>query len=223
MTVRTFGINLTTRIFISLFFIIVFTGCTLAHAPSFTGTVLSPAPKATDFSLLDQFGETVTLGDYKNQVVILTFVYTDCNDICPLIAHRLKEAEKYLRDGTTGQLNYNILLISVDPARDTGVNRQEFLKNYGLGSWKYLVGQEAQLKQLWSAYYVAALIDQSNQHSEESNSIDALGTQLLNNYSVTHQGPVYIIDKTGHARSIFTLPFDAEDLANDVKLLVNEN
>ena len=89
--------------------------------------------------------------------------------------------------------------------------------------WKYLVGQEQELEDIWSAYYVSSLINESDAYSGQSNSRDALETELLNNYSVTHQGPVYLIDRTGHARSIFTLPFDSEDLANDIKLLVKEN
>lgn len=218
---RTFGINLSRRFIIASLVLFIFTGCNSVNAPSFAGTVLSQAPEATDFTLLDQFGETITLADYKNQVVVLTFVYTACNDICPLIAHRLKEAEKYLIDAAD---EIAILLISVDPDRDTVSNRQEFLNSYGMVTkWKYLVGQEKELEDIWSAYYVSSLINESDAYSGQSNSRDALETELLNNYSVTHQGPVYLIDRTGHARSIFTLPFDSEDLANDIKLLVKEN
>ena len=117
LTVRTFGINLSRTFIIASLVLFIFTGCNSVNAPSFAGTVLSQAPEATDFTLLDQFGETITLADYKNQVVVLTFVYTACNDICPLIAHRLKEAEKYLIDAAdeNGRQNYASTTTSTNP------------------------------------------------------------------------------------------------------------
>ena len=174
-----------------------------------------------DFSLVDQFGETVRLSDYQNQVVVLTFVYANCNEICPVIAHHLKDTEKYLSYEPN---EIAIFLISVDPEGDTVESTQEFLSKYGmLEKWKYLVGEEEALKAVWRAFYISTSVKEGDPIANGSNSKDALETQLLANYSVTHQGPVYLIDRTGHSRSVFTLPFEPEDLANDMKILLEEN
>ena len=218
---RTFGINLSRTFIIASLVLFIFTGCNSVNDRSFAGTVLSAAPKAIDFSLVDQFGETVRLSDYQNQVVVLTFVYTACNDICPVIAHHLKDTEKHLSYEPN---EIAILLISVDPGSDTIKSTQQFLSDYGmLEKWQYLVGEEEALKAVWSTLYISTSIKEGDSVANDSNSKDALETQLLANYSVTHQGPVYLIDRTGHSRSVFTLPFEPEDLANDMKILLEEN
>ena len=221
MTVKTFGINLLLRFICLGIVLLLITACSSVNDRSFAGTVLSAAPEAIDFTLVDQFGETVRLSDYQNQVVVLTFVYTACNDICPVIAHHLKDTEKYLSYEPN---EIAILLISVDPGSDTIKSTQQFLSDYGmLEKWKYLVGEEEALKAVWRAFYISTSIKEGDPVANDSNSKDALETQLLANYSVTHQGPVYLIDRTGHSRSVFTLPFEPEDLANDMKILLEEN
>jgi len=221
LTAKKFGLNLQLRFIFPVIVILLVLGCSSVRDDAFLGTVLTESPKATDFSLIDQFGETVSLSDYQHKVVILTFVYTACNDICPSIAHGLINAEKYLIDENN---EIATLLISVDPLGDTVNSAKEFLQDYGmLNKWQYLLGKEEDLEPIWAAYYISASIKELDSTFTESNSKDELQTQLLKNYSVNHQGPVYIIDRTGNARSVFTFPFDPEELANDVKLLLEEN
>ncbi|MBA2453230.1 MAG: SCO family protein, partial [Chloroflexia bacterium] len=43
----------------------------------FVGTDLDEAP-AADFSLVNQFGEPVSLSDQSGKVTVLTFLYTNC-------------------------------------------------------------------------------------------------------------------------------------------------
>lgn len=221
MAANIFALNLQFRFIFLVIGLLVVTGCGSVNDDEFLGTVLSESPKATDFSLVDQFGEMVTLSDYHHKVVILTFVYTACNDICPSIAHGLKNAEKYLIDENNEIVT---LLISVDPLGDTASSAKEFLQDYGmLNKWQFLLGKEEDLESIWAAYYVSASIKESDSVKVEANSKDELQKQLLKTYSVNHQGPVYIIDRAGNARSVFTFPFDPEELANDVNLLLKEN
>ena len=123
MTVKTCGINLLLRFICIGIVLLLFTACSSENDGSFSGTVLSAAPEAMDFSLVDQFGETVRLSDYQNQVVVLTFVYANCNEICPVIAHHLKDTEKYLSYEPN---EIAIFLISVDPEGDTVESTQEY-------------------------------------------------------------------------------------------------
>ncbi|PZC46481.1 MAG: Cytochrome oxidase Cu insertion factor, SCO1/SenC/PrrC family [Chloroflexi bacterium] len=221
MAVKIFRLNLQLRFIYLIVVLLIMPGCNSVRDNTFLGTVLSKSPKAMDFSLVDQFGQSVRLSEFQNKVVVLTFVYTSCNEICPSIALKLKDSERYLVDQTD---EISTLLISVDPRGDTLNNTQKFLQDYGMvNKWKYLVGTEAELKPVWDAYYVSTAVKEVDTSLSESASKDEFQIELLQNYSVTHQGPVYIIDRTGHARSVFTLPFDPEDLANDIKLLLDEN
>jgi protein SCO1/2 len=67
-----------------------------------------PAP---DFVLVDQHGETLSLGRLKGRPVVLTFVFAHCQTLCPLIVETLKQASA--ASGAT------VLLITLDPWRDT--------------------------------------------------------------------------------------------------------
>jgi cytochrome oxidase Cu insertion factor (SCO1/SenC/PrrC family) len=69
----------------------------------------APAP---DFSLVDQHGATVSLGDLKGRPVVVTFVFAHCQTLCPLIVATLKDAAPASGAAT-------VLLITLDPWRDT--------------------------------------------------------------------------------------------------------
>ncbi len=52
--------------------------------------------QAPDFTLIDHRGQTVSLSDFRGKAVALTFIYTHCPDICPLVAENLRIAYELL-------------------------------------------------------------------------------------------------------------------------------
>ena len=52
---------------------------------------------------------------------------------------------------------------------------------------------------------------------------DALARDIAVAYTVSHAGPVYLIDRAGRMRSLFTLPFGPEDLVHDMRVLMAES
>src|SRR5690606_10483127 len=79
-----------------------------------SGTELDQAP-AQDFRLTDQFGNQVALSDFRGRPVVLTFLYTTCPDVCPLIAERLRLTANALGDDVS---RVGILAVSTDPRND---------------------------------------------------------------------------------------------------------
>ncbi|MBX9924940.1 MAG: SCO family protein [Hyphomicrobiaceae bacterium] len=69
--------------------------------------------------LVTQDGEKVRFYDdvIKGKIVLISFIYTSCLDICPLITARLADA--YERLGEAAGRDYVFVSISIDPARDT--------------------------------------------------------------------------------------------------------
>src|SRR5579883_1087073 len=57
-------------------------------APTLQGTDLG-STNAPDFRLTDQFGNAVSLSQFRGHPVVLTFLYTHCPDQCPLIADKI--------------------------------------------------------------------------------------------------------------------------------------
>src|SRR5436309_2040259 len=65
----------------------------LARAqPKLTGTDLGKEP-APDFQLRDASGQAYALDQFRGKVVILTFLYTHCTDVCPLTAEILRHVD----------------------------------------------------------------------------------------------------------------------------------
>lgn len=70
------------------------------------------AAAAPDFSLVDQHGRTLSLGDLRGQPIVVTFVFAHCETVCPLLVETLKQA--------SGQgPRAAVLLVTLDPWRDT--------------------------------------------------------------------------------------------------------
>ena len=196
-----------------------------SQTASFEGTELSPVQMATDFQLNDQFENRVSLSDLTGKVVVLTFLYTNCPDICPVITETLKRAHTQLGADAN---EVRMVAVSVDPARDTVEEVHGYSTRSGmLDRWAFLVGTEYELTPIWSAYYIAAqrqgleesggaldhLADEADSHTDAD--LEELG------YLVTHSSAAYLIDRKGRLRVLFTeLSLDPEPLLHDIRLLL---
>jgi len=126
---------------------IVIAGCAPA---TLAGTDLG-ATNAPDFTLTDGLsGRAITLSGQRGQVVALTFLYTNCPDVCPLTATQFRAAQTELQADTA---RVTFIAVSVDPDRDTQQAVQTFSAPHGLASnWIYLVGGRAPLSPVWASY-----------------------------------------------------------------------
>ena len=83
--------------------------------------------------VVTQDGKTVRFYDdlIKGKIVILSFIYTSCQDICPLTTARLSLVEEKLGDAA----GRDIFLISmtVDPEHDTPARLKEFAQAFSAG------------------------------------------------------------------------------------------
>ncbi len=204
---------------------VLLAACGESSPAELRGTILNPPQRATDFTLVDQFGESVSLSQKRGEVVVLTFLYTYCPDICPVVASHLTDIHEQLaKDGDIVKA-FSIIAVSVDPERDTVERAHEYSTQYGmLSDWAYLVGTESELSEIWDAYYVSPAPRQGDEPEtdplDQDGSIDALLDLIGAAYTVDHQAPVYVIDRDGMMRSLFTLPFSPEDIAADVRSLL---
>ena len=196
--------------------------CGGSAPPQFRGTDLSePSQVAPEFSLRDQFGEPVSLSDRRGDVVILTFLYTYCPDICPVVAGHLADVYDALAQNPDTIAQVSLIAVSVDPQRDTVERAHEYSSQYGmLNTWSYLVGTEEDLAEVWADYYVSAAPTDGEPTHDESGSTDAQVEQIAAAYTVSHQAPVYLIDRQGRMRVLFTLPFSPRDVVADVRTLL---
>ena len=195
----------------------------------FSGTLLTSESPAASFELRNQFGETVSMADRRGRVVVLTFLYTACPDICPLTAERLRAAYELLGEAAE---DVSMLVVSVDPERDTEEAALAYSKKWGMERrWDYLVGDRDSLSETWRAYFVAASVEDGGgavpatrpEGEAGKSGVEGLHEAIEERYLVFHSGPVYLIDRDGVMRVLFTLPFKAAELARDVELLLESD
>ncbi len=109
-----------------------------------------------DLRLTSQSGAPFSLGDYRGQALVLTFIYTRCPlpDYCPLMSRRFASLQPVLRErfGEQAQL----LSISFDPAYDTPAVLRDYAARYteDLSTWTFATGTREQIARATSLFGV---------------------------------------------------------------------
>jgi protein SCO1/2 len=169
----------------------------LAAPPHFAGTVLSPAPKAPDFALRDQSGHVVRLSALRGKYVLVTFLYTHCPDVCPLIASHLNDA---LRELGPRASSIRVVAVSTDPKGDTRQGVKRFIRSHRLlPEFRYLTGTARQLEPIWKAWHVVAFPGKDQ--------------------TVNHSSFVMLVDKTGNQRVFYDATVTGPQVVHDLALL----
>lgn len=139
------------------------------------GGLRPPQARAIDFRLRDEDGNVATMREYRGRTVVVTFMYSTCQDTCPLTAQQIRGA---LDDLGPAQ-HVPVLAISVDPRGDTPLHAKRFLvKQHVSGRMRYLVGTRAQLAPVWRAYGIQPQ-GQGYEHTASTVIVDAAGRQRV--------------------------------------------
>jgi protein SCO1 len=162
--------------------------------------VLSPATAAPPIALRNYLGRPVNIDSYRGKAVLVTFLYTNCPDICPLITSNLRVALNLM--GSKVASKVQIIAVSVDPKGDTPKAVASFLARHEMtGRMQYLIGSAQELAKVWKAWGVG---------SEQ----DAQQPQFVN-----HTGLIYGISASGKRTTLYSPSFRPADVAHDVPLL----
>lgn len=92
-------------------------------------------------TVVDQDGQQRKFYDdvIKGKIVVISFVYTSCNNICPLVVARLREVQDMLGDAFGRDIHF--VSISIDPIPDTPEKLKEQAQAFQTGAgWTFLTG-----------------------------------------------------------------------------------
>jgi protein SCO1 len=114
-----------------------------------------------------QDGKTVRFYDdlIKGKIVIISFIYTSCQDICPLTTARLAQVEDKLGDAAGRDIF--LISLSVDPEHDTPARLKEFSEAFSAGpGWTFVTGKPEDMRAILYKFG-----DRSTKLSEHRNEI----------------------------------------------------
>jgi protein SCO1/2 len=170
-----------------------------AGGSGFFGTLALPSKPAPAIDLSNYLGQPVTLSEYRGKALLVTFLYTNCPDVCPLIVSNLRVAMNELGARAA---NAQIVAVSVDPHGDTPAAVARFLRSHEmLGRMQYLIGSAPQLARTWKAWSVGS--------SKE------VGQPNL----VAHSALVYGVSASGKLTTVYPATFEPAEIVHDVPKL----
>lgn len=159
------------------------------------GVILNPSVPAPAFTLRDQQGAMISPSDLRGRVVALTFLDTQCLNLCPLQARLLGTVQSDLGSSA----HFSVVVVSVRPEADTPSNIATFAVAHGLkDGYHWLTGSREQLASVWDSYGV--------------------GVQVANG-DLAHSSIIYLIDRSGRERVAFADVPDVASVEGDVRFL----
>ncbi len=181
-------------------------GGRLVLLPSILGSGGAPAPPAgvlaisgrwaPDFTLTDQFGQIVSLRQFRGKAVVLAFVDSQCTTICPLTSAAMVEAARLLGPAT-GQVQ--LLAVNANPIATSVADVQAYSRAHGLlYGWWFVTGTRSALVRVWKSYgiYVA-----------------------LSHGAVVHTAAIYVIGPGGHLRFLLGSTMDEAAVTNQARII----
>jgi len=149
----------------------------------------------SDFSLINQNGDTITQDFYNDKIYIADFFFTTCQSICPIMTKNMKE----IQDKLINDKEILLLSHSVTPEIDS----VQQLKKYGIennineNKWNLVTGDKKQIYDLARKSYLAV---------EDSE---------FGNFDMIHTENFILIDKKRQIRGFY----DGTDKNEIIRLL----
>jgi cytochrome oxidase Cu insertion factor (SCO1/SenC/PrrC family) len=162
------------------------------------GSALGDKP-APDVKLVNQFGQQMSLSQFRGRVVILSFEDSECTTVCPLTTQSMVLAKELL-----GKAGSSVQLLGVDANPDAikVADVMDYSRVHGMiNQWDFLTGSLAQLKSVWKSYSIAVQV--------ESGQID-------------HTPALYVIDSQGRLQKVYLTQMAYSSVTQSAQVLATE-
>lgn len=172
-----------------------------ADGPRFKSTDITGADFGRELALAGHDGRPRTLADFRGKLVVLTFGYTFCPDVCPTTLADIAGVVKALgKDAERVQ----VVFVTVDPERDT----REVLAQYVPAFDPRFLGLYGDAAATQRAAKEFKIFYEKRAGSTPSS------------YSVDHSAQVYVFDAQGRLRLFVRQERIGADLADDLRTLL---
>jgi cytochrome oxidase Cu insertion factor (SCO1/SenC/PrrC family) len=162
------------------------------------GSSLGALP-APDIKLVNQFGQPMSLSQFRGKVVMLSFEDSECTTVCPLTTQSMLEAKQLL--GAAGS-QVQLLGVDANPTATGVADVLAYSRAHGMvNQWDFLTGSLAQLKAAWSAYHIAVQIEQGQ---------------------IDHTPALFVIDQSGREQKLYLTQMAYSSVGQSAEVLADE-
>ena len=162
------------------------------------GSSLDSLP-APDITLVNQFGQPMSLSQFRGKVVMLGFEDSQCTTVCPLTTQSMLEAKQLL--GAAGN-QVQLLGVDANPDATSVADVLSYSRAHGMvNQWDFLTGSLAQLKSVWGAYQIAVQIEQGQ---------------------IDHTPALYVINQQGREQKLYLTQMAYSSVGQSAQVLADE-
>lgn len=189
-----------------------------SHLPYYTDRTLTPVwldarlgagdtlHRVSDFHLVDQRGRSVSRATIQNKIVVASFFYASCRQLCPTLRTQLQRVQAAF-DASSG---VTILSHTIAPESDSVEVLARYARENHMDAtrWLLLTGARPEIERLARDSYFVELSDSGGK----------------TNGRLLHTETFVLIDRRGHIRGVYdgSLAFDVTRLIEDIELLRDE-
>lgn len=161
--------------------------------------------KIDDFSLINQYGDTISQADFNDKIYITDFFFTTCQDICPIMTKHMEKIQKaFINDDEVMLLSH-----SVTPSIDDVERLNRYAKDHNAirGKWHLVTGNKKEIYRLARQSYFTTKT-----------------TGDGGPYDMVHTENFVLVDKEKRIRGTYdgTNPDEIEEAIEDIKILKKE-
>ena len=173
-----------------------------AATASFRHVDITGAAYAQDLTgLVDSQGTARSMADWRGKAVLVFFGYTRCPDVCPTTLQEAAEALRLLGDQAE---RFQVVFVTLDPARDTPELLERYVKSFNPG-FLALHGDVAATRQVAQRFKVF---------------FEQVDGKSPGNYTLDHTAASFVFDPQGRVRLYVRNGQGPEALVHDLKQLL---
>jgi cytochrome oxidase Cu insertion factor (SCO1/SenC/PrrC family) len=162
------------------------------------GSSLGSQP-APDITLVNQFGQPMSLSQFRGKVVMLSFEDSECTTVCPLTTTSMLEAKQLL--GAAGN-QVQLLGVDANPTATSVADVLAYSRVHGMvNQWDFLTGSSAELKAVWNEYHIAVQIEQGQ---------------------IDHTPALFVIDQRGREQKLYLTQMAYSSVGQSAQVLADE-
>jgi cytochrome oxidase Cu insertion factor (SCO1/SenC/PrrC family) len=155
-----------------------------------------PAP---GFRLVNQFGQTMSLSQFRGKVVILAFVDSQCTTVCPLTTVSMVEARQML--GAAGD-QVQLLGVDANPLATSVADVLAYSRAHAMvNQWDFLTGSAASLRSAWKAYNIYVQITKGQ---------------------IDHTPALFVINQRGREQKVYLTTMAYASVGQEAQVLARE-